>query len=197
MVGTLRAIQFLFMAPCILAFLFVLTGLGGPLSWYRTHFLRDHYQCRPEAPAFLRFDQGWLRDWVTTHHRSAVVDDWGPIGLRYDDLNDPWLGWLERHWVSIQLGQAAVLALLGGFFSARYAAHRAESLTKTAQGVMSGDLSLRAPVGVSGDEFDRLAEQMNAMLERLETLMEATRHAGDSIAHDLRSPLSRLETVSS
>lgn len=85
-----------------------------------------------------------------------------------------------------------LLALLGGFFSARYAAHRAESLTKTAQGVMSGDLSLRAPVGVSGDEFDRLAEQLNAMLARLETLIMATRHAGDSIAHDLRSPLSRL-----
>lgn len=85
-----------------------------------------------------------------------------------------------------------VLALLGGFFSARYAASRAESLTKTAEGVMSGDLSLRAPVGGSGDEFDRLAEQLNAMLERLEKLMATTRHAGDSIAHDLRSPLSRL-----
>lgn len=85
-----------------------------------------------------------------------------------------------------------VLALLGGFFSARYAASRAESLTKTAEGVMSGDLSLRAPVGGSGDEFDRLAEQLNAMLERLEKLMDTTRHAGDSIAHDLRSPLSRL-----
>lgn len=85
-----------------------------------------------------------------------------------------------------------LLALIGGFFSARYAASRAESLTKTAEGVMSGDLSLRAPVGASGDEFDRLAEQLNAMLAKLETLMAATRHAGDSIAHDLRSPLSRL-----
>lgn len=85
-----------------------------------------------------------------------------------------------------------LLALFGGFFSARYAAYRAETLTKTAQGVMSGDLSLRAPVGASGDEFDRLAEQLNAMLAKLEMLMAATRHAGDSIAHDLRSPLSRL-----
>lgn len=85
-----------------------------------------------------------------------------------------------------------LLALIGGFFSARYAASRAESLTKTAEGVMSGDLSLRAPVGASGDEFDRLAEQLNAMLAKLEILMDATRHAGDSIAHDLRSPLSRL-----
>lgn len=85
-----------------------------------------------------------------------------------------------------------LLALLGGFFSARYAAHRAETLTRTAEGVMAGDLSMRAPVGASGDEFDRLAERLNAMLAKLETLMAATRHAGDSIAHDLRSPLSRL-----
>ncbi|MEO0550201.1 MAG: HAMP domain-containing sensor histidine kinase [Pseudomonadota bacterium] len=85
-----------------------------------------------------------------------------------------------------------VLALLGGFFSARYAARRADALTRTADAVMRGDLTKRVPVVGSGDEFDRLAEQLNQMLSKLETLMAATRHAGDSIAHDLRSPLSRL-----
>ena len=85
-----------------------------------------------------------------------------------------------------------ILALVGGFFSARYAAGRAESLTRITQAVRDGDLSQRAKVGASGDEFDRLAEQLNAMLGQIETLMAASRHAGDSIAHDLRSPLSRL-----
>ena len=85
-----------------------------------------------------------------------------------------------------------VLALLGGIFSARYAAGRAEALTRTAEAVMGGDLSQRAEVRGSGDEFDRLAERLNAMLSKVETLMATTRHAGDSIAHDLRSPLSRL-----
>jgi signal transduction histidine kinase len=85
-----------------------------------------------------------------------------------------------------------ILALLGGFFSARYAARRAEALTRTAEAVEAGDLSTRAPVIGSGDEFDRLAERLNAMLAKVETLMAATKHAGDSIAHDLRSPLSRL-----
>ncbi len=85
-----------------------------------------------------------------------------------------------------------LLALLGGFFSARYAAGRAEALTRTAEAVMRGDLSQRADVHGSGDEFDRLAEHLNAMLSRLEELMSTTRHAGESIAHDLRSPLSRL-----
>ena len=85
-----------------------------------------------------------------------------------------------------------ILALLGGFFSARYASRRAETLNRTAEGVMAGDLSLRIPVVGSGDEFDRLAERLNAMLSRVETLMATTRHAGNAIAHDLRSPLSRL-----
>lgn len=85
-----------------------------------------------------------------------------------------------------------VLALVGGFFSARYAARRAESLNKIAEAVMAGDLSQRADVGASGDEFDRLAERLNAMLAQLEALMDETRHAGDAIAHDLRSPLARL-----
>ncbi|MEM6534197.1 MAG: HAMP domain-containing sensor histidine kinase [Pseudomonadota bacterium] len=85
-----------------------------------------------------------------------------------------------------------LLALLGGFFSARYAARRAETLTTITDAVMSGDLTQRVPVVGSGDEFDRLAEQLNAMLARIENLISATRHAGDAIAHDLRSPLSRL-----
>lgn len=85
-----------------------------------------------------------------------------------------------------------LLALLGGYFSSRYAARRADTLRKTAEAVMKGDLSQRVDVVGSGDEFDRLAGNLNEMLSRLEQLMETTRHAGDAIAHDLRSPLSRL-----
>ncbi|MEO0600216.1 MAG: acyl-CoA desaturase [Myxococcota bacterium] len=98
-----------------LAFVFVLTGLGGPLSWYRTHFLRDHYQSLPEAPPHLRFDHGPGTDWALTHHVRPVVEDWAPYGLRDDDLDDPWLQWLERHWLAIQLAQALLLTLVGGW----------------------------------------------------------------------------------
>ncbi|MEE9381477.1 MAG: HAMP domain-containing sensor histidine kinase, partial [Hyphomonadaceae bacterium] len=85
-----------------------------------------------------------------------------------------------------------VLSLLGGVLISRYAARRAETLAMTAEAVMAGDLAQRVPVSGSGDEFDRLAVRMNAMLERIETLMQSARHTGDAIAHDLRSPLSRL-----
>jgi signal transduction histidine kinase len=67
-----------------------------------------------------------------------------------------------------------------------------ESLAKTTEDVMAGDLTRRANVLGNGDEFDRLSERLNAMLTRLERLMIDSRHAGDAIAHDLRTPLARL-----
>jgi len=72
------------------------------------------------------------------------------------------------------------------------AARRAEVLAGTAREVMGGDLTRRAPVLGIGDEFDELAQAMNGMLDRIEALMQTTRTAGDAIAHDLRSPLSRF-----
>lgn len=85
-----------------------------------------------------------------------------------------------------------VLSLLGGVLVSQSATRRVEALAKTMREVMSGDLSKRAPEFGFDDEFDRLAKRINAMLEKLERLMLASRHAGDAIAHDLRSPLSRL-----
>jgi len=91
------------------------------------------------------------------------------------------------------------VAILGVFFSVAsglmaswFATHRVEALSSTARDVMAGDLKRRAPVRGEGDEFDALAEAMNAMLDRLERLMQVSRTAGDAIAHDLRSPLTRF-----
>ncbi len=64
-----------------------------------------------------------------------------------------------------------VLGLGGGIFVARRVLTRIDAMTGTAQRIMTGDLSERLPVGRSGDELDRLAENLNAMLERIEALM--------------------------
>ena len=85
-----------------------------------------------------------------------------------------------------------VLSLVGGIIVSRSVSRRVEALARTTEDVMAGDLSRRATVYGSGDEFDRLAERLNAMLTKLERLMVASRHSGDAIAHDLRSPLARL-----
>jgi len=86
-----------------------------------------------------------------------------------------------------------VLSVASGLLASGQAARRAEALSNTAHDVMAGDLSRRAPVRGAGDEFDALAEDMNAMLDRIERLVHTTRTAGDAIAHDLRSPLTRFQ----
>ena len=85
-----------------------------------------------------------------------------------------------------------VLGLAGGIFVARRVLHRIDAMTGTTQRIMAGDLSERLPVGRSGDEIDRLAENLNAMLERIEALMVGLKEVSDNIAHDLKTPLTRL-----
>jgi signal transduction histidine kinase len=85
-----------------------------------------------------------------------------------------------------------VLGLAGGIFVARRVLHRIDAMTGTTQRIMAGDLSERLPVGRSGDELDRLAENLNAMLERIEALMVGLKEVSDNIAHDLKTPLTRL-----
>jgi signal transduction histidine kinase len=85
-----------------------------------------------------------------------------------------------------------VLGIGGGIFVARRVLWRIDAMTGTTRRIMAGDLSGRLPVGRSGDELDRLAENLNAMLERIEALMAGLKEVSDNIAHDLKTPLTRL-----
>jgi signal transduction histidine kinase len=85
-----------------------------------------------------------------------------------------------------------VLGIGGGIFVARRVLQRIDAMTGTTRRIMAGDLSGRLPVGRSGDELDRLAENLNAMLERIEALMTGLKEVSDNIAHDLKTPLTRL-----
>jgi len=117
----------------------------------------------------------------------------GPILLVARDLGDSEV--LAARITRVLLTVAfvgVILSVISGLVAANQAARLAEGLSHTAREVMGGDLSRRAPVRGAGDEFDALAEAMNAMLDRLEQLMQTTRTAGDAIAHDLRSPLTRF-----
>jgi signal transduction histidine kinase len=90
------------------------------------------------------------------------------------------------------LALVIVLGLAGGFFVSRRVLARVEAMTDKAQIIMSGDLAGRLPVTGTGDEIDRLADRLNAMLERIEALMQGLKEVSDNIAHDLKTPLTRL-----
>ena len=85
-----------------------------------------------------------------------------------------------------------VLGLAGGLFVSRRVLARVDAMTETTKTIMEGDLSGRLPVAGTGDELDRLAQNLNAMLERIEALMQGLKEVSDNIAHDLKTPLTRL-----
>ncbi|WP_249695592.1 HAMP domain-containing sensor histidine kinase [Stappia sp. WLB 29] len=93
-----------------------------------------------------------------------------------------------RFWLFV----LAALGLVTWVFVSRRVLKRIDAMTATSRRIMSGDLSERLPVEGSGDEFDRLAIGLNAMLTRIEVLMQGLKDVSDNIAHDLKTPLTRM-----
>jgi signal transduction histidine kinase len=90
------------------------------------------------------------------------------------------------------IGLVIVLGLAGGYFVTRRVLKRVDAMTDTTRTIMHGDLTGRLPIAGTGDELDRLAENLNVMLERIEALMRGLKEVSDNIAHDLKTPLTRL-----
>jgi len=84
------------------------------------------------------------------------------------------------------------LGLAGGAVMSRNMLRRVEQVNRTAERVVAGNLSDRVPLRGSGDEFDQLAANLNGMLDQIERLMTGLREVTDNVAHDLKTPLSRL-----
>lgn len=94
--------------------------------------------------------------------------------------------------LGLALVPTLAFSVLGGVLLAGRARRRLASTEAAVARVMCGDLRQRLPVGEAGDEFDRLARDVNGMLDEIERLVEEVRGVGDAVAHDLRTPLTRL-----
>ena len=97
-----------------------------------------------------------------------------------------------RRALMLALGMMGLGGLLIWFLVGRAALKRIDSVSVASRRIMGGDLSGRLPVTGAGDEFDRLSENLNAMLARIATLNEGLKQVSDNIAHDLKTPLTRL-----
>ena len=89
---------------------------------------------------------------------------------------------------------AIILAALSGAVTARLISRRVASLAATTSAVTAGRLSERVSLDGSGDAFDLLGRAINAMLDRIEVLVDELRLVTDALGHDIRSPLTRLKS---
>jgi signal transduction histidine kinase len=134
---------------------------------------------------------------IEAHRRLALVRSLVlPGGFRLlvgRDLSD--ITRLENViWRAFGWSMVLVIALgvLAGFIVTKRVLSRIDSMTETTRAIMEGDLAGRLALTGSNDEFDRLAENLNTMLDRIGDLMEGIRQVSNNIAHDLRTPLTRL-----
>ena len=88
-----------------------------------------------------------------------------------------------------------LLGLMFGVFLSSHPLRRIEQIQKVCERIMLGDIKQRLPVGKRSDELDMLAAIVNRMLDEIERLMSEIKGAGDNIAHDLRTPLTRLRVM--
>lgn len=115
--------------------------------------------------------------------RLGVGEDLEQVG----QMEDTFLGALAS-----ALGTVLVLGVGGGLLLSAGFLRRVDAITRTADAIIAGDLTRRIERTGSGDDFDRLSATLNTMLDRIGALLENLRQVSNDIAHDLRTPLSRL-----
>lgn len=145
----------------------------------KTHWIQYSERGADTAPHHVVAQLQPLRDgaWLLTGTRLTSQDRFLQLVLRTA--------------IAALLVAATLGALVGGLTS-RWVSRRLRQLDDTAARVGGGELGLRASLDGSDDAFDRLARRFNGMLDRIEDLLGGVRHATDHIAHDLRTPLTRL-----
>jgi heavy metal sensor kinase len=129
------------------------------------------------------------------HKTRTVYGPIGPgailqIGTSLEDDDELLADFRDIFGVTVPV--VMVFAALIGWFMARRALTQVEEVTGTARGISATDLERRVPVKGKADEIDRLATTFNDMLDRIQTLVKEMKEMTENIAHDLRSPITRI-----
>ena len=167
-------------------------GVIDNVGWTEKPFVYRRYGERSN----LLSGEGTDRPAVNARHSAVAMIFKLPnqmLVLVGRDLVEP-----QRFNDIVQRSMVVALAMMGigafliWFFVGRRALKRIDNLSDASRRIMGGDLNGRLPVSGSGDEFDRLSENLNSMLARIARLNEGLKQVSDNIAHDLKTPLTRL-----
>ena len=150
----------------------------------------------PSGAAWLRIEADVYRDGDEDDYEALAIDRPLPGGGRLllgrdiedlDEIEEAIRG--AAIWL---LPALLVLTFAGSALMSRAIGRRIDAMGAAARRVLAGDIAGRVPVRGGGDDFDRLAATLNAMLDRIEASLDAVRRVSDSVAHELRTPLARL-----
>jgi signal transduction histidine kinase len=157
----------------------------------------------PVAPRYREFDDGWLGFEMALQNWGESIDV--DFLARPIELGDGYQAMVARDYADIVeraelvfrtlfrvMIATLILGITGGFFSAARALDRVERLNHEISRIVRGDPSQRLNVDEEKGYIRALAMVMNQMLEQMETLMQGVRRVSDNIAHDLRTPLTRM-----
>jgi signal transduction histidine kinase len=123
---------------------------------------------------------------------AARLDGGGllAVGKSTEPLDDIGTAILESF--AAAFGAVLVVGIIGGLALSMLFLSRVETITRTAESIIAGDLSQRIPTRGTNDDFDRLALTLNRMLDRIADLIDSLKQVSSDVAHDLRTPLARL-----
>ncbi len=150
----------------------------GPRQWHTFRFT----DVEPDGRV-VRTESMGVQVRLTTGEMLFVAEDIGEIERYLARLTQALWG---------AMAMVVVLGVGGGLLVSRNVERAMGRLNTVVVAVQEGDLKARAAVKGNGDELDELGQGLNVMLDRMEASMASIRHAGDAIAHDLRSPLTRM-----
>jgi len=164
--------------------------LGGNVPWLEEHVMQNVGWTERRPFKYRPFEDDGRE------HRAIARVLEVPNGMRIlvgrDIREAEHLRGAVAHGFQLAFGTILVLGILTWIFVGRRALKRIDGLSKSTTRIMAGDRSERLPITGSNDEFDRLSENLNQMLDRINSLDDGTKQMSDNIAHDLKTPITRL-----
>jgi signal transduction histidine kinase len=145
----------------------------------------------PQLVSALRID-GPNREALTVRAVARRLSDGGTVVIGRTDYEIAWIVHSVERALALGLVPALCLGMAAGVFLSVRAQQRVQEVNRRVQRIVAGDLRQRLPAQGTNDPFDKLAGLVNGMLDEIETLIRSVAGVGDDIAHDLRTPLTRM-----
>jgi signal transduction histidine kinase len=144
-----------------------------------------------QLASLIKMDGG-AREQQAVRAVSRGLPDGGTLIIARSDYEFTWIAHIVERTLAVGLIPALGLSLAVGVFLSFRAQRRIEEVNKKIQRIVAGELRERLPARGTDDPFDKLAELVNGMLGEIEVLVRRLAGVGDDIAHDLRTPLTRV-----